>query len=56
MPNPDPDKKRFDTNPGVQWINIIITLLLVLAVLIAGSAAYYSRKLWWDLYLNYIRS
>jgi len=32
-----------------------ITLLLLLALVVSGIAAYHARKQWWDRYLSFIR-
>ena len=30
-----------------------ITLLLLVAAIVAGVAAYHSRQQWWDMYVSY---
>lgn len=53
-PRPHDDDKY--GNPGrSKWASYGITLLLLLAVVVTGTAAYNARDQWWDRYLSYIR-
>ena len=42
----DPDARR------KHWVKAAITLLLIAIVIVTGSAAYYAREQWWDMYMR----
>ncbi len=51
MRNPGEDR----TDRGArrrQGIKVAITLLLVLIVIVTGSAAFYTRQQWWEMYMR----
>ena len=48
LSEPNPVKWR-------QWASYATTLLLVLIVIVTGTAAYNAREQWWDQYLSFIR-
>jgi hypothetical protein len=50
----EPDLGRTDRSSR-QWAKLAITLVLLVAVVAAGTAAFHSRNLWWEKYLSYIR-
>ena len=52
MTGPDSGQAQ---NSSRRWVKLVITLFLVGAVVVSGSAAFYSRNAWWDSYLNYLR-
>lgn len=52
----EPDLGRTQSNRSSrQWVKLAITLVLLVAVVAAGTAAFHSRNLWWEKYLSYIR-
>ena len=53
MAKPDQGKNRNDTKPRAKhWVRPAITLLLSLALIVMGIAAYYARQQWWELYIS----
>ena len=53
MAKPDQGKNRNDTKPRAKhWARHAITLLLFLALIVMGIAAYYARQQWWELYMS----
>ena len=53
----EPDLRRTQSDGSSRpWVKLAITLLLLVAVIVAGTAAFHSRNLWWEKYLSYIRS
>jgi membrane protein YdbS with pleckstrin-like domain len=54
MTEPDLRQTRSDRSSR-QWVKLAITLVLLVAVIAAGTAAFHSRNLWWEKYLSYIR-
>ena len=53
MAKPDEGKNRNDTQPRAKhWARQAITLLLFLALIVMGIAAYYARQQWWELYTS----
>ena len=56
MSEPKPGKEDKHSNPsGKRWASYAITLLVLLAVFVSGTAAYNAREQWWDQYLSFIR-
>lgn len=56
MSEPKPGEENERGNPSrTQWASYTITLLLLLALVVTGTAAYYAREQWWDQYLSFIR-
>jgi hypothetical protein len=52
----EPDLRRTQSDGSSRhWVKLAITLLLLVAVIAAGTAAFHSRNLWWEKYLSYIR-
>jgi hypothetical protein len=50
---PDRGKEKNGSVPrATTWIKYGITLLLLLAAVVTGLAAYEARHEWWDLYLG----
>ena len=53
MTERDQGKHQNDTGSRVRHrVRHAITLLLLLAVIVTGVAAYYSRQQWWDMYMS----
>jgi hypothetical protein len=52
----EPDLRRtHSAGSSRHWVKFAITLVLLVAVIAAGTAAFHSRNLWWEKYLSYIR-
>ena len=46
-------RQQNETKPRARyWARHAITLLLLLAVIVTGVAAYYARQQWWDMYMS----
>jgi len=53
MAKPGQDRNRNDTKPSAKhWARHAITLLLFLALIVVGIAAYCARQQWWELYMS----
>jgi hypothetical protein len=51
------EPKREPTRPdsrGRQWVKFAVTLFLVIAVIVTGTAAFHSQNAWWEKYLSFI--
>ena len=48
---PDPGNQRNATS-AQRWAKRTITLLLLLAVIVAGIAVYYARQEWREMYMK----
>jgi hypothetical protein len=49
----DQSKNRNDANPHPRhWVKHAITLLLLLALIVTGAAAYFARQRWWEMYMS----
>ena len=54
MTKPDQDEHARAPGSGAgHRLKHAITLLLLVAAVVAGVAAYNSRQEWWDMYLSY---
>ena len=49
------DDDKHSNRSRSKWASYGITLLLLLVVVVTGTAAYNARYQWWDRYLSYIR-
>lgn len=50
---PKPEPTRPDGS-GQQWVKFAVTLFLLIAVIVTGTAAFHSRNAWWEKYLSFI--
>jgi len=53
MTEPDLKQTQAGGSPR-QWIRYAITLILLVAVVATGVAAFHSRNAWWEKYLSFI--
>jgi hypothetical protein len=49
----EPDLKQRQAGAR-QWVKYAITLFLLVAVIVTGTAAFHSRNAWWEKYLSFI--
>jgi hypothetical protein len=51
---PDPDKNQNAINRRTKhWVRHAITLLLLTALVVTGTAAYFARQQWWSMYMSF---
>lgn len=53
MAEPDLSETQVD-RASRHWVKHAITLFLLAAVVVTGTAAYFSRNAWWEKYLTYL--
>ena len=53
MAKPDPGEYQDDADHRKKhWVKHAITLLLFAALVVTGTAAYFTRQEWWDMYMR----
>ncbi|HUL89412.1 MAG TPA: hypothetical protein VLU23_14680 [Pseudolabrys sp.] len=52
----EPDLKRPQTAGSSRpWVKYAITLFLLVAVVVTGTAAFHSRNAFWEKYFSFVR-
>lgn len=53
MSEPNSDQRQADATSATRaWVKHATTLILLLAVIVTGTLAYFSRQIWWDMYMS----